>query len=96
VAHRPEKAERERCGRGSSGSGGCATSGLRERSSRGERKVRNFGLWDVFRGERRDKVLGDLGFGAFSVVRAFPFSEVHLSPIFFFCFSTYMCALATA
>jgi len=36
AARRPEKAERERCGRGSSGGEGCATSGLRERSSIGD------------------------------------------------------------
>jgi len=72
---------------------GIGTAGETEQR---RKKVGNFGLWAVFRGERRDKVLGDLGFGAFSVVRAFPFSEVHLSPVFFFFFSTYMCVLATA
>jgi len=37
-------------------------------------------------------VLGDLGFGPFSVVRAFLFSEVHLSPVFFFLFfNIYVC-----
>ena len=96
AARRPEKAERERCGRGSSGSGGCAASGLRERPSRGERRLETLGFGPFSEEKRRDMVLGDLGFGPFSVVRAFLFSEVHLSPVFFFFFSTYMCVLATA
>jgi hypothetical protein len=57
-----------------------------------QKKVGNFGHWAVFSAERRDKVLEDLGFGPFSIVMAFLFSEVHLSPVFFFfCLNIYVC-----
>jgi len=84
---------RERCGRGSSGGGGgCAASGLRERPSRRERRLETLGFGPFSEEKRRDMVLGDLGFGPFSVVRAFLFSEVHLSPVFFFLFfNIYVC-----
>ena len=69
AARRPEETERER--------------EMRERNQAAA-AVRVWPCGRPSRGERgRDKVLGDLGFGPFTVLWAFLFNEVHLSPVFF-------------